>query len=51
MTDAAISSNTPVTDYMDMKILRFYETWEAICNVYQKREQRRKRAADNAKRR
>lgn len=49
--DAAISSNTPVTDYMNMKILRFYETWEAICSVYQKKAQRQKQAADNAKRR
>lgn len=35
--DAAINSGTSVTDYLNMPILRFYETWQAICAVYERR--------------
>ena len=32
-----MNSNTPVTAYMDMPVLRFYDTWQAICSVHEKR--------------
>lgn len=35
--DAAINSGTSVTDYMNMPVLRFYETWQAICSVCERR--------------
>lgn len=31
--DAALSSNTPVTHYMEMPIWRFFDIWQAICAV------------------
>lgn len=47
--DASINSNTPVPDYLGMPVLRFYETWEAIVSVYERRAQRRNQAAANAR--
>lgn len=35
--DAAIYSNTPVTAYYDMPVLRFFEVWQAICAVAERR--------------
>lgn len=45
--DAAINSQTAVTDYLGMPVLRFYEIWEAIVSVHE----RRARARDEAARR
>ena len=47
--DASINSNTPVPDYLGMPVMRFYETWEAIVSVYERRAQRRSQAAANAR--
>lgn len=35
--DAAINSNTSVAEYLDMPVLRFYETWQAIRAVNERR--------------
>lgn len=35
--DAAINSGTPVTDYLNMPVLRFFKTWQAICAVSERR--------------
>ena len=35
--DAAINSGTPVTDYMNMPVLRSFETRQAICAVCERR--------------
>jgi len=35
--DAAIFSNTPVTAYLEMSVLRFFEVWQAICAVAERR--------------
>ena len=40
--DASIYSNTPVTAYYDMPVLRFYEVWQAICAVAERRSKARK---------
>ena len=47
--DASINSSTAVTDYLGMPVMRFYETWEAICDVYERRAQKRQQAAAAAK--
>ena len=41
--DAANFSNTPVTAYLEMGVLRFFEVWQAIVSV---QERRNKRAAE-----
>lgn len=46
--DASINSNTSVTDYLGMPTLRFYETWQAICAVYEQRAQHREEAERKA---
>lgn len=35
--DAAINSETSVPEYLSMPVLRFYETWQAICAIYERR--------------
>ena len=35
--DAANNSNTSVKEYMDMPVLRFYDIWQAICAVCERR--------------
>ena len=35
--DAAINSETSVPEYLNMPVLRFYDTWQAICAVYERR--------------
>ena len=47
--DASINSNTAVTDYLGMPILRFFETWEAICAVLERKAQKRKQAEKTGK--
>ena len=47
--DAAINSGTAVTDYMNMPILRFYETWQAICAVYERRANDAEKQRNTAK--
>ena len=37
--DAATNSNTAVTDYLKMPVLRFYETWQAICECCERKAQ------------
>lgn len=44
--DAAIFSNTPVTSYLEMPVLRFFEVWQAICAV----AERRSKAINNGSR-
>lgn len=52
--DAALFSNTPTTAYLNMPIIRFYEVWQAICAVANRRskartEQTQKRAPKSKK--
>jgi len=47
--DASINSNTPVPDYLGMPVLRFFEIWEALCNVYERKAKRQSQAAANAR--
>ena len=47
--DASINSNTPVPDYLGMPVLRFFEIWEALCNVYERKAKRQRQAAANAR--
>lgn len=47
--DAAINSETPVTAYMNMPVLRFYETWQAICAVCERRAKAANERAGQAK--
>lgn len=35
--DASIHSNTPVTAYLEMPVVRFFEIWRAICAVYERK--------------
>lgn len=35
--DAAINSNTSVVEYMNMPVLRFKETWQAIRAVNERK--------------
>lgn len=37
-------SNTPVTAYLDMPVLRFFEVWQAICAVAERRNKARSSA-------
>lgn len=42
--DAAINSNTSVPEYLNMTALRFYETWQAICAINERRAEAAKAA-------
>ena len=47
--DASINSNTAVTEYLGMPALRFFEIWEAICGVLDRRAQKQRQAAASAR--
>ncbi len=32
-----MASYTSITDFMNMTVMRFYETWQAICAVCERR--------------
>lgn len=34
-----MASNTSITDLMGMTIIRFYETWQAIRNICERKRQ------------
>lgn len=34
-----MASNTGITDFMKMTVIRFYQTWQAICAVSERRRQ------------
>ena len=40
-------SNTPVTAYLEMPVLRFYEVWQAICAVLERRSKARRESASS----
>lgn len=44
--DASINSNTSVPEYLGMPVLRFYEIWEAICSVYERKAKKRNQAVN-----
>lgn len=46
--DAAIYSNTPVPAYLEMPVLRFFEVWQAICAVAERRSKARDGAGSGA---
>lgn len=43
VVDAALHSATPVNVYMDMPVLRFYDFWEAIAAVQERRAEEMRR--------
>lgn len=40
-------SNTPVTAYLEMPVLRFFEVWRAICAVAKRRSEARTGSASS----
>ena len=39
MIQAAIETHTPITDFMEMTVMRFRDMWSVICDTVNKRNQ------------